>query len=236
VTVTVSAVIVAVLFKVKRSSLNHGLACPTEGVAVTVPPPPPLVTVSATVVVRDSVPDVPVMVTVAAPSVAVLDAVKVAVTELPVVAVDGLNATVTPAGRPVAVNPTAPVKLVRLMAIVVPALAPRATETGAAAPIVKSAAAFTVSDTLVVRDNVPEVAVISTLAVPSVAVLEAVNVATTELPVVADEGLNATVTPLGKPLALMDTAPVKLVRVIAIVEAALAPRATPNVAGDAATL
>ena len=70
--------------------------------AVTVPPPPPLVTVSATVVVRVVVPEVPVMVTVAVPSVAVLDAVKVAVTELPVVAVDGLNATVTPLGNPLA--------------------------------------------------------------------------------------------------------------------------------------
>ena len=50
--------------------------------------------------VRVSVPEVAVNVTVAAPSVAVLDAVNVAVTELPVVAVDGLNATVTPLGSP----------------------------------------------------------------------------------------------------------------------------------------
>ena len=50
--------------------------------------------------VRVSEPEVAVSVTVAAPSVAVLDAVNVAVTELPVVAADGLNATVTPAGSP----------------------------------------------------------------------------------------------------------------------------------------
>ena len=58
------------------------------------------VTVSDTVVVRVSDPEVAVSVTVAAPSVAVPEAVNVAVTELPVVAVDGLNATVTPAGSP----------------------------------------------------------------------------------------------------------------------------------------
>ena len=74
-------------------------------------------TVSATVVVREVVPEVAVIVTVAAPSVAVLDAVKVAVTELPVVAADGLKATVTPVGSPLALIVTAPVKLVRVIAI-----------------------------------------------------------------------------------------------------------------------
>ena len=49
------------------------------------------VTVSDTGVVRDSVPEVAVSVTVAAPSVAMLDAVNVAVTELPVVALDGIE-------------------------------------------------------------------------------------------------------------------------------------------------
>ena len=78
----------------------------------------------------------------------------------------------------------------------------------------------TVSDTDVVRDSEPEVAVSVTVAVPSVAVLDAVNVAVTELPVVAADGLNATVTPAGSPLALIVTAPVKLVRLIAMVVAA----------------
>ena len=88
----------------------------------------PVVTVSDTEVLRVTAPEVPVMVTVAAPSVAVLDAVNVAVTELPVVAVEGLNATVTPAGSPMAVKPTAPVKLVRAMAMVVLAVPPRASD------------------------------------------------------------------------------------------------------------
>jgi hypothetical protein len=193
------------------------------------------VTVSDTVVACDNDPEVPVIVTVAAPVVAVLDAVNVAVTVLPVVAVDGLNATVTPVGRPLAVNPTAPVKLVRLMAMDVPALAPCATDTGAAVPSEKSPGAATVSDTVVACDNEPDVPVMVTLVVPSVAVLDAVNVAVTELPVVAVEGLNATVTPVGSALLLNATAPVKLVRVMATVVPALAPRTTDTEVGEAAT-
>ncbi|HEX6395905.1 MAG TPA: hypothetical protein VFZ95_00645, partial [Steroidobacteraceae bacterium] len=108
----------------------------------------------------------------AEPTVAVLEAVNVAVTELPVVAADGLNATVTPDGSPVAAKLTLPVKLLRLMAMLVPALAPRATETGLADPSVKSPAAVTFSDTDVVRVIEPEVAVSVTAALPSVAVVE----------------------------------------------------------------
>src|SRR5688572_8703056 len=184
-------------------------------------------------------PDVAVSVTVAAPRVAVLDAVKVAVTELPVVAAEGLNATVTPEGSPEALMVTAPVKLVRLMATVDAPLPPRATdnEPGVGATV-KSPfmVPVTVSDTVVDRDSEPEVAVRVTVAAPSVAVLDAVKVAVTELPVVAAEGLNATVTPEGSPEALMVTAPVKLVRLMATVLLPLAPRATDRVPGDAATL
>ena len=199
------------------------------------PPPPPLVTVSATVVLRDTLPEVPVIVTLAAPNVAVLDAVNVAVTVLPVVAVEGLNATVTPVGSPLAAKLTAPVKLVRLMAIEVPALAPRATDTGLAVPSVKSLAPVTVSDTVVLRDSEPDVPVRITDAAPSVAVLEAVNVAVTELPVVAADGLNVTVTPEGRPDAAKLTAPVKLVRLMAMEVEAVPLRATDTLAGDAAT-
>ena len=82
-TVTDSAVNVPVCASRSCNSLNQGLLVATTGVAVSVPPGPVPVTVSATVVVRDVVPEVAVNVTVAAPSVAVLDAVNVAVTELP---------------------------------------------------------------------------------------------------------------------------------------------------------
>jgi hypothetical protein len=76
----------------------------------TVTPPVPVTgafTVSAIVVECVSVPLTPVIVTVAVPSVAVLDAVKVNVL-VPVVEA-GLKAAVTPAGKPLALNATLPV-------------------------------------------------------------------------------------------------------------------------------
>ena len=74
------------------------------------------------------------IVTVAAPSVAVLDAVNVAVTELPVVAVDGVERHRHAGRQSLAASVTAPVKLVRVMAIVVAPLAPRATDSEPAMP------------------------------------------------------------------------------------------------------
>ena len=65
-------------------------------------------TVNATVVVWTRVPDVPVMVTVEEPTVAVLEAVSVSV--LVVVALAGLNEAVTPDGNPLAARLTEPVK------------------------------------------------------------------------------------------------------------------------------
>jgi hypothetical protein len=234
-TVTVNAVSGAVLFIRSCSSLNQGLLDPTEGVAVTTPPVPPPVTVSETVVERVVDPDTAVMVTVAAPTVAVLDAVNVTVDELPVVDA-GLNEAVTPLGKPEALSATDPGKLVRLIETVAVPLAPRATDSGPDVPTVKSLATVpvTVSATVDVRDTEPEVAVIVTLNVPSVAELEALNVAVTELPVVAAEGLNATATPAGNPPAVIATAPVKLVRLIVSGVAALALLATDSVtdAGD----
>jgi len=66
------------------------------------------VTVRATVAVAVKLPDVPVMVTVAGPVVAELLAVSVKV--LVVVVLAGLNAAVTPLGRPDAASVTLPVK------------------------------------------------------------------------------------------------------------------------------
>ena len=62
-------------------------------------------------------PDVPVIVTVAEPTVAVLDAVRVSV--LLVVAVAGLNAAVIPAGRPLAERATDPAKLLSGVTVMV---------------------------------------------------------------------------------------------------------------------
>jgi len=79
----------------------------------------PVLTVSAMVVVADSVPDVPVIVTMEDPVVAVLLAVKVS-TLLPVVGFVP-NEAVTPLGKPDAasvtlpVNPPTPVTLIVLV-------------------------------------------------------------------------------------------------------------------------
>jgi hypothetical protein len=80
------------------------------------------------VAVCESVPLTPVTVTVAAPRVALLDAVKVSVL-VPVVEA-GLKAAVTPAGKPLALNATLPVNppegVTVIVLVVVP---PCATET-----------------------------------------------------------------------------------------------------------
>lgn len=77
------------------------------------------VTVSVTVVVCVNVPEVPVIVTVAAPTVALLEAVSVSVLVLVVLA--GLNDALTPEGKPLAdsatdpANPPTPVTVMLLL-------------------------------------------------------------------------------------------------------------------------
>ncbi len=159
-------------------------------------------------------PDVPVMVTVAAPTVALAEAVSVSVeVALPFAAgVTGLveNAAVTPAGRPVALNVVAELKPpVLVMVIVLVPLAPWVTvsEVGEAAMLKFGVAvALTVRATVVVAVRLPEVPVIVTVDVPVVAVLLAVSVSTL-VPVVGFVP-NAAVTPLGRPDAARVTLPV----------------------------
>ena len=74
-------------------------------------------TVRVRVVVRVRLPDVPVIVTVAGPTVAVLEAVSVSV--LVVVALAGLKDAVTPAGRPEAERATDPAKLLSGVTVMV---------------------------------------------------------------------------------------------------------------------
>jgi hypothetical protein len=77
------------------------------------------------VAVRVKPPPAPVTVTVAAPSVAVLDAVKVSAL-LPPVVEPGLKLAVTPAGNPLALKATLLVNpFRRVMVIVLVPLAPR---------------------------------------------------------------------------------------------------------------
>ena len=159
-------------------------------------------------------PEVPVMVTVAVPTVAVEEAVSVSVeVALPFAGgVTGLveSDAVTPVGSPETLSETAELKLFWLaMVIVLLPLLPwvMVREVGEAA-IVKfgDAAAVTVKASVVVAVRLPEVPVMVTVADPVVAVLLAVNVSVL-VPVVGF-GLNAAVTPLGSPDAASVTLPV----------------------------
>jgi hypothetical protein len=163
-------------------------------------------TVSAIVVDAVRLPEVPVMVTVAAPVVAVLLAVNVT----PLVPVVGLvpKLAVTPLGKPVAasvtlpVNPWAPVTVTVSLALL-PCVTDRV---GAAGASVKLGGRLTVSAIVVDAVRLPEVPVMVTVAAPAVAVLLVVNVT----PVDPLVGLVAklAVTPLGKPVAASVTLPV----------------------------
>jgi len=170
-------------------------------------------TVSAMVALCVVEPEVPVIVTVAAPTVAVEEAVSVSVeVTLPLAGgVTGLveNAAVTPLGNPVALNVVAESNPpVLVMVIVLVPLAPwvTVTEVGDAAMVKFGVAVeFTVNARVVVAVRLPEVPVIVTVADPVVAVLLAVSVSTL-VPVVGFVP-NAAVTPLGRPDAARVTLP-----------------------------
>jgi hypothetical protein len=159
-------------------------------------------------------PEVPVIVIVAAPTVAVLDAVSVRVeVALPFAGgVTGLveNAAVTPLGNPEALKVVAELKPPVLVTVIV--LVPLlpceiVTDAGEALTLkFGEAVALTVNETVVVAVKLPEVPVTVTVDVPVVAVLLAVNVSTL-VPVVGFVP-NAAVTPLGKPEAARVTLPV----------------------------
>lgn len=190
--------------------------------------------VSEIVVVCVSVPDVPVMVTVAAPVVAV----ELAVNVTTLVDVVGLvpNVAVTPEGNPDADKVTLPVKppegvSVMVLVPLVPCFTVRLAGEADSEKL-GVAAAFTVSEMLVVWVNVPDVPVMVTFDVPVVAVELAVNV-TTLVDVV---GLvpKVAVTPAGKPDAERLTEPVKPFRSVTdTVLLPLLPWVTLNEEGDA---
>src|ERR1700685_4820048 len=165
-------------------------------------------TVSASLVVAVKLPEVPVIVTVADPVVAVLLAVRVS-TLVPVV---GLvpNAAVTPLGRPDAASVTLPVNpFLSVTVIVLVPLLPWVTDRllGESESVkLAVAVAFTVRETVVVAVRLPEVPVIVTVEVPVVAVELAVSVSTL-VPLVGFVP-NAAVTPLGRPDAASVTLPV----------------------------
>ena len=159
------------------------------------------------VAVSVKLPDVPVMVTVDVPFVAVELAVKVNV--LLAVAGLGTKVAITPVGNPEADKVTLPLK--PLDGVIVIALVPLVPCTTVKllglAESAKVGDALTVSATVVVSVRLPDVPVTVTLAVPVFAVALDVKVNT----VLDDAGLrlNAAVTPLGKPDAEKVTLPVK---------------------------
>src|SRR5215472_10887068 len=188
--------------------------------------------VRAIVTVLASAPDVPVTVTVTVPVVAVLLAVSVNV--LAPVVVAGLNAAVTPLGRPEADKATLPLKpLNGFTVIVLEPLAPCVmVKLVGDAESVKFGGGFTVRETVVELVKLPAVPVMVTVAGPVVAVLLAVNV-NVLVPVVL-LGLNEAVTPAGKPEADKLTLLLKpLSALTETVPAALAPWTTVKLLGEA---
>lgn len=190
--------------------------------------------VSEMVVVWLSVPDVPVTVTVLVPVAAVLLAVNV---RTPVEVIGFVpNEAVTPLGRPEADSVTEPVKppegvSVMVLVPVVPCLT---VKLAGEADNEKSgvATAFTVSETVVVCESVPDVPVMVTVAVPVVAVELAVRVKT--LVDVAGLVPKLAVTPAGRPEADKVTLPVNPPEgVTVIVLFPLLPRFTLKLAGEA---
>lgn len=159
-------------------------------------------------------PEVPVIVTVAAPTVALEEAVSVSVeVALPFAGgVTGLveNVAVTPLGRPEALSVVAELKPpVLVTVIVLVPLLPWVTvsEAGEALTLKFGVAVeLTVRASVVVAVRLPEVPVMVTVAAPVVAVALAVRVSTL-VPVVGFVP-NAAVTPLGRPDAASVTLPV----------------------------
>lgn len=185
-------------------------------------------TVNAIVVLWVSVPAVPVTVTVAAPVVAVAEAVSVSVEfTLPFaggVTGFGTKAAVTPLGNPEALSVVAELKLFWLvMVIVLVPFPPCVTvSVDGEAPMVKLAVAeaFTVRAMVVVWTVEPDVPVIVTVALPVVAVEEAVRVRVDPAVLLAGGvtglGENAAVTPLGKPEAVSVVAELKPLRLVTV--------------------
>jgi hypothetical protein len=194
------------------------------------------VTVTATVAVCGaSEPEVPVIVTVVGPPV-VAELLAVNVTVLVVVALVGLNAAVTPLGKPEAARLTLPVNPPLGFTVIVLVLVPLwGTLTAAGdADKVNAAGGVTVTATVAVSGaSEPDVPVTVTVVGPPVgAELLAVSVNVVE--VVELVGLNAAVTPLGNPEAAKPTLPVKPPVAFTVIVLVLLPLSgTLNVVGEA---
>ena len=183
----------------------------------------------------DSVPDLPLTLTLKAPVVAELLTVNVNV--LPDVEEFGLKVAVTPVGRLDAEKLTVPVKpRIGLTVIVDVPVLPRATlRLLGDAERLKFGPGFTVRAIVVVCVRPPDVPVIVTLKFPVDAVPLAVSVSVLVLVVLL--GLNDGVTPLGRPEADRLTLPLKpLCGLTVIVLVPLAPWVIVMLEGDAERL
>jgi hypothetical protein len=190
--------------------------------------------VRRSVVALVKLPEVPVMVTVTVTVDAVL--LDVSVNVLVLVVLAGLNTAVTPLGKPEADKPTLPLKPfcgVTVMELV--ELAPWAIAKllGDAESVkLGTGSGFTVRETVVVFVKLPEVPVMVTVAVPVAAVLLAVSVNVLVPAVLV--GLNAAVTPLGRPEAAKAAMPLKpFCGVTVMVLVPLAPWVIVKLLGDA---
>jgi hypothetical protein len=155
----------------------------------------------------DAAPKLPVMVTALVPVAAADVALNVATLE---VAVDaGLNDTVTPVGRPVAVSATLPVNpLFGATVIVLVAPAPCKTlNDGVDVVNVNNAGGATVSAMAAVEVRLPDFPVTVTVAVPTAALAVATKLNVLALAVLA--GVKDAVTPAGKPETVNATDPLK---------------------------
>ena len=173
------------------------------------------VTVRAMVALWVSEPLVPTIEMLVVPEGVLVCALKL-MTMLPLpFTEDGLKLACTPAGRPLAEIETVPVKPKREATVTVavgfdPGVI--VTAAGGAAVMEKSGRPTMVSDKLVVCVIAPfvPVTVMTTGAAGTGALAAAVNVSVlVPLPPVIEAGLKAAVTPVGRPLALRATSPVK---------------------------
>jgi hypothetical protein len=178
------------------------------------------VTVTVSVVVAFVTPvPAPVMVTVYVPGATAAPTVTVAV-EVNVVplSVAGVNATVGPAGATLLVRATSAVKLFRVsVTVAVPAVPPAGIVKAAgatASAMLDAGGAVTVNASVAVALVIPvPVPVIVIVEVP-VATVAGTSTVIVDVVPVALAGLKLTVAPVGAPLLVNATAPVKFVRAI----------------------
>jgi len=173
-------------------------------------------------------PDVPVMVMVLVPATAPLPAVKVRV--LPVVVLAGVNANVTPAGKPAADRLTLPVKpLAGMTRTVLELLPPGVTATvpGTVARLKFRDEVFVLATTLrlvvVVRVRPPPVPTMVTVTGFGVTVAVLLAVKVNVLALVVPAGLNDAVTPFGTFTAervtmLSNPLPVRMVTTVVVLD------------------